>query len=145
MRELPVGATRVHGCGECAGVWLDPSGVDHARAVNDEELVRATALFAGVGLHARPDKAPLLSCPVCAKAMCRVTILGDACDVDVCAEHGTWFDRTELGSFVSAHSSDRAGDLSADELREAGIGEATSKGDIGFFGAMFELVGLVGK
>jgi Zn-finger nucleic acid-binding protein len=145
MGDSMCGRTRIFGCGECGGVWLDPSAVDHARDFDDAELIKAAQLAAGIFVRAKPDKTRLVSCPVCAKALNRVRILGDSCDVDVCADHGTWFDRTELGSFVSAHASSRVGDITDDDLHAAGIGSTESKGDIGFFGAMFQVVGVFSK
>lgn len=65
--------------------------------------------------------------------------------VDVCADHGTWFDRTELDLFVGAHSTARVGEVTAEDLQAVGVGGTSSKDDVGFFGAMFDVTGLFGR
>lgn len=142
LSSSSAGATVVHGCPDCGGIWLDPRAVDHARNVNDEELLRVAFSIVGPVVRSRPDRSAQIGCPVCAATMQRVGILGGACDVDVCTAHGTWFDRTELDAFVKAHSEARAGEVTEEDLRAAGVEGSTSKGDIGFFGAMFEVAGL---
>ncbi|MEO8877781.1 MAG: zf-TFIIB domain-containing protein [Polyangiaceae bacterium] len=145
MTVATSGETKIAGCANCGGIWLDPRAVDHARNVNDQDLLRVAFSIVGPFVPSKPDKDLHISCPVCGVAAKRVSILGDACAVDICAQHGTWFDREELDQFVSAHSTARAGEVTEDDLRAAGVGGSTEKGDIGFFGAMFQVAGFFGR
>jgi Zn-finger nucleic acid-binding protein len=87
------GVTR-HVCGSCGGMWID-----------DDQLDR---LLVRLGLSADEPLGPIehhpsnLPCPVCTKPMEQESSYGTEPRVliDVCADHGAWFDRDELGVIV---------------------------------------------
>jgi Zn-finger nucleic acid-binding protein len=114
-------------CPGCGGAWVDAATVEHLRKVNDEEIVRAAHRGIGVIMRGVVSQRPRISCPVCQAALRRTAVGegedggGIVLDVDSCAEHGTWFDPSELASFVRTHTDLRAGDVSDDDLASAGV------------------------
>jgi Zn-finger nucleic acid-binding protein len=134
------GETIFHGCERCGGVFLDPTAVTHAENVNDEDLVNTARRIVGAVLRGRPDLSLQVSCPVCQQPMRRSPILGGS-RVDVCDAHGTWFDRGELGELVQAHMEARAGEISEEDLKAAGVSGGTSKSS--FFGDLFATLGVL--
>jgi Zn-finger nucleic acid-binding protein len=71
--------------------------------IDDDQL---DLLLMRLGLHADEPLGPIaakpasaLACPVCAGAMVQEASYGDdgSVVVDVCPDHGAWFDRDELG------------------------------------------------
>lgn len=94
----------VHACNACGGVWADTAAAERVATVVDRELL---AVAKNAALHAdheerlsgeiRPSipNAPARRCPACDGELARTRRGGVT--LDVCAEHGTWFDRDELG------------------------------------------------
>jgi Zn-finger nucleic acid-binding protein len=84
-------------CFSCGGVWADREATERVATVVDRELIdiaRSTAKGCAEGSALVEPKGGR-ACPICAAPMeairhARVTI-------EVCREHGTWFDRDELG------------------------------------------------
>jgi Zn-finger nucleic acid-binding protein len=73
-------------CGRCGGVWLDRATLD--------ALARDGGHQAGAALQ---DQEGARRCPVCGALMARTEFgRGLGLVVDVCGEHGTWFDAGEL-------------------------------------------------
>jgi Zn-finger nucleic acid-binding protein len=99
--RAPLFETRAHdvtlrGCGACGGIWLDNEGSLRIVKKCDDQVLE---MVDRASRHAtsRPDVTTAdLPCPVCAKAMRRVRAPRTSVDLDVCAEHGTWFDEREL-------------------------------------------------
>lgn len=97
------GEVTVNGCGVCGGIWLDNAGSVAVAKHNDP---RISALAARAAMHATvrnatpsPEK---LDCPVCHLRMHRVNVSRVA-ELDICKEHGTWFDAGELGRISAAY------------------------------------------
>jgi len=84
---------RLEACGRCGGVFLTDEQAKRALVTGSRAPEQLAKKVEGV-THpvARSERA--LPCPECGKDMVP-TPLG-ATVVDVCAGHGTWFDRTEL-------------------------------------------------
>jgi Zn-finger nucleic acid-binding protein len=84
----------MHACGRCGGVWLDNENT--GVALKQGLSAHAKDLLAKVATNATTDvdKSAPIACPVCANALMRVN--KDNIEVDICGQHGTWFDRTEL-------------------------------------------------
>lgn len=95
MPRRTVGQTPIHACDACGGLWLDEKILDTLVA---SEARREAVLS---GLPEEPA-APAIeiryrACPVCQKFMNRVNYARmSKVIVDVCRDHGTWFDRDEL-------------------------------------------------
>jgi Zn-finger nucleic acid-binding protein len=87
------------GCGECAGIWLDNESAQLALKSMDRRITELSQR-ASSHAHAAPAKDARIHCPACKKSMPRVSRSG--VDLDVCIEHGTWFDRGELVQIIEA-------------------------------------------
>jgi Zn-finger nucleic acid-binding protein len=84
-------------CNACGGVWTDSEAARHIATAVDRELV---GLAKEVASHAKEDVRLSMPgtprpCPVCQRALQEVRAA--RVNVDVCSEHGAWFDRDELG------------------------------------------------
>jgi Zn-finger nucleic acid-binding protein len=100
--ELNVGRApdmTMHACARCGGLWLDNENTGIAlkglSQPTKDMIVQITS-----NAQAEVDKTPLVQCPVCAKTLDRMQRFG--VEVDICGEHGTWFDRTELYRLAQA-------------------------------------------
>jgi Zn-finger nucleic acid-binding protein len=92
----------VNGCGVCGGIWLDNVG---SVAVVKNHDPRISALAARAASNAAVRNAAsleTLACPVCHERMQRVNVPRVA-ELDVCKEHGTWFDAGELNRITAAY------------------------------------------
>jgi len=97
LNAVVIGGIRLLECGRCEGIWV---GVQTLQQICAEREKQAAVL----GTSAPPDgPAPFeqhiryVPCPVCHELMNRVNFAH--CShviVDVCKEHGTWFDKDEL-------------------------------------------------
>lgn len=120
LRAARVGGTTLRECAGCGGLWLDREAFRRIRA---GEEARAAVLADGLGAaaplpHAPAEPGPVryLPCPACAALMNRVNFARrSGIVVDVCREHGTWFDRDELRAVVEFI---RGGGLEAARERE---------------------------
>jgi Zn-finger nucleic acid-binding protein len=94
MAALDCGPGAVHDCGRCGGQFVEVAAL--------RDLLERHALDAGVvrpRSETRPFAGPVryVACPVCRALMNRRNFGGTSgVIVDVCAKHGTWFDRGEL-------------------------------------------------
>src|SRR4051812_26754395 len=98
-REVPAAV-----CGRCAGIWLDR---ETFRELCDEPA-RYARLF-GPPLLVAPsgDLARYLSCPDCAELMHRKGFpKGADIVIDLCMDHGVWFDQDELQRILARLSGD---------------------------------------
>lgn len=93
LKSVRAGSYAVDGCGHCGGVWLDNRASTHLVRVLDRDLVRVADLAsqAAQAPFAGGEKA---TCPSCKSELARVEHAGVS--IDVCAAHGTWFDRDEM-------------------------------------------------
>ena len=89
-------ATTMLGCGGCGGVWLDNAGTRRLLGLVDAEMV-TLADRASVAATAAPsfhEEREPLRCPMGGEELGRAMV--SDVTVDVCAVHGTWFDKNEL-------------------------------------------------
>jgi Zn-finger nucleic acid-binding protein len=98
----------LQGCGACGGVWMDDPSSRRLVAEPSEEAVRLADLAAHNAKRPVSVEATL-SCPVCTEPMKHHDFPNARLRLDVCATHGTWFDRGELPVLVA---------LVADEQRK---------------------------
>ena len=122
MDAVVVGKTNLRECARCEGIWMDKAAFD--QICTDTENQSAVL---GMATHLPPDPAGqieqvrYLPCPVCADLMNRLNFAN--CShviVDVCREHGTWFDRDELRrivEFIRAGGLNKARANEIDELK----------------------------
>ena len=107
----------LNGCTGCGGIWVDNGSaqavVAKPRAIFEELAVRAAANARG-----RLVRAERVACPACDASCDPTSVHGIA--LDVCAEHGTWFDAAELSSLVAVLNG----------TRRVVRGHAVPKGDV---------------
>ena len=103
MNAVVIGGANLRECPRCAGIWADADSLE--KICEDQE--KQTAVLGTAAPLATPDTVDLerniryIPCPVCGKLMNRVNFAH--CShviVDVCSQHGTWFDRDELRRIV---------------------------------------------
>ncbi len=88
-------------CRCCAGVWLDPESLGLVLRAMHEEPLKAVR-HETEGASTPVDTGPAIACPVCGRALRRLTMPVSGVEVDRCDAHGTWFDRHELERAASA-------------------------------------------
>ena len=103
MNAVVVGGSNLRECPRCEGIWAD---ADTLHQICEDKEKQSAVL--GVAAHvAAADTVELeanihyIPCPVCGELMNRVNFAH--CShviVNVCAKHGTWFDRDELRRMV---------------------------------------------
>ncbi|MBK8258079.1 MAG: zf-TFIIB domain-containing protein [Polyangiaceae bacterium] len=84
------------GCGRCGGIWLTNDSAQRVVQTFDQAVV-ALADQAAQRAAFNVDPGPPVACPVCQKILVRTKSRESGIWIDVCGEHGTWFDRYELG------------------------------------------------
>jgi Zn-finger nucleic acid-binding protein len=101
LGEAPLGDVMALGCGACGGVFLDRATTQLLGDPTSDGRHRRLAFPRG---EAPPPEAEVryLMCPTCQQRMNRQAFLGGSgVVVDVCKDHGVWFDRGELGAVVT--------------------------------------------
>jgi Zn-finger nucleic acid-binding protein len=121
MDGLVLGKTRLRECPRCEGIWADAASLEQICADREDQ-----AAVLGAAALVPPDpsveveaKIRYLPCPVCAKLMNRVNFA--RCShvvVDVCRQHGTWFDKDELRRIVEFIRSGGLEQARAQEIAE---------------------------
>lgn len=122
MKAVMIGVAELRECPKCEGLWADKdtlqqiySDRERQAAILGMPRVINTDLIGNVERNIR-----YMPCPVCKTLMNRVNF--SRCSgviVDVCARHGTWFDKDELRrivEFIRAGGVDRARDAEINEL-----------------------------
>jgi Zn-finger nucleic acid-binding protein len=106
---------RVHECPRCGGIFVPPEALA-------EILTRAEVVG---GFSPRPSPSALgavtyVSCPLCHKTMNRVNFgKVSGVIVDVCRQHGSWFDGGELTRVVAFAASGRLAQVGAQARKDA--------------------------
>jgi Zn-finger nucleic acid-binding protein len=94
-----IGETFLEECARCGGLWVDAGSfkklcehkAEQAAYVGPGSAVKSAAK------QARPEHVAYVPCPECGKIMNRVNFARfSGVVVDVCRNHGTWFDKDEL-------------------------------------------------
>jgi Zn-finger nucleic acid-binding protein len=118
MDAAVVGTTHLRECSRCGGLWADSESLRQICTDREEQaaVLGVAALVPGGESVALEAKIRYLPCPVCRKLMNRVNFA--RCSnvvVDVCGQHGTWFDKDELQRIVDFI---RRGGLEQARIRE---------------------------
>jgi Zn-finger nucleic acid-binding protein len=89
----------LNGCSTCGGIWIDNAS---ARSVlqSPEGVFAELAQRAAQNATKRQRTGTSAVCATCPALLDAVTTHG--IDLDVCSEHGTWFDAYELAQLVRA-------------------------------------------
>ena len=99
MQTVTIGGTTLRECPKCSGLWVDTTTLESICAERERQAavlgISAGEIASGNG--AIEEQVRYLPCPECRKLMNRVNFSGYSnVVVDVCKNHGTWFDRDEL-------------------------------------------------
>jgi len=103
MSAVLIGKANLRECPRCEGVWADAASLEQICA--DRE--RQAAVLGVATTVSTPETVEIekniryVPCPICRKLMNRVNFAH--CSnvvVDVCKQHGTWFDKDELRRIV---------------------------------------------
>lgn len=101
MKSVEVGKSNLWECAGCDGMWVDVATLQQICAEKEQQ-----AAVLGMPVDA-PTPAHLetnfryVPCPVCGQLMNRINFARmSGVVVDVCKEHGTWFDKDELRRLV---------------------------------------------
>ena len=89
----------MHACGFCEGTFFTEDALEALveRARNRDDVDSAASLQTNVSITSSQSEVQYLPCPMCGERMNR-SIFGrkSGIVVDVCSEHGTWFDHGEV-------------------------------------------------
>lgn len=117
LGAVTIGTASVLECGKCEGLWVDTATFEQIR--DDREKQAAVLGMPGSQSAAnayRLEAVHYIPCPVCHTLMNRVNFAH--CShiiVNVCMQHGTWFDKDELRQIVEFI---RGGGLEKSRLQE---------------------------
>ena len=103
MAAVVIGKSHLHECPRCEGIWVDG---DTLRQICEDREEQSAVLGTASPVAQQSsinlaEKITYIPCPICHELMNRVNFA--RCSnvvVDVCREHGTWFDRDELRRIV---------------------------------------------
>lgn len=100
--EGKTSAVVMYGCGGCGGLWLDNQGSQRIVEVVDDEVAELASRAEDNATCPVDTAAAGLLCPQCDGVMRRVRMSKAKLDLDICDQHGTWFDRGELQRVMNA-------------------------------------------
>lgn len=126
LLKAQVGSVEVHECHSCGGLWLDRQVFEELAASQEERGSVLGVLPGSTGQQASsggPEAVQYRPCPRCTQRMNRVNYAKRSGIVlDVCKDHGLWFDRDELRrvlAFIQGGGLDRSRERDLEELKEA--------------------------
>lgn len=98
-----VGDVELLECGDCGGAWMHPGPFERVCAEREAQAeVLSRSLAESRPATREAEKVRYLPCPECQKPMNRVNFARySGVIMDVCKEHGTFFDRDELRRIVT--------------------------------------------
>ena len=102
MVLVTLGLTTVLECEQCLGLWLDVPSFEKICADREQQsAVLGAASHAPASATRQASKVNYVPCPECTVLMNRVNFARcSGVIVDICKQHGTWFDRDELSRIV---------------------------------------------
>ncbi len=103
------------GCSGCGGIWVNNASARSVLA-NPEAIFAELAKRAGDNARNRSVRAKNPGCPVCTAVLDHVKTHGIA--IDVCTEHGSWFDAFELSQLLHVLTHGAVGDAPPPEVRQ---------------------------
>jgi Zn-finger nucleic acid-binding protein len=101
LERLAIGETSFLGCTECDGIWMNAATFEAVCA--DGERQSAVLGFLGDRrqIPQQLNKVNYVPCPDCRQLMNRNNFAkASGVIVDICKQHGVWFDSDELSSIV---------------------------------------------
>jgi Zn-finger nucleic acid-binding protein len=103
----------VDACTHCGGLFIDLAATQELMRAFDRDLVSiATTIGIGKGEVVGPGVILRdLACPRCSGRLHPLELPGASLEIDICGEHGTWFDANELPKVARAYRRRREGAL----------------------------------
>jgi Zn-finger nucleic acid-binding protein len=100
--SVVLGPATVLECERCLGLWLDTPSFEKICADREQQsVVLGIAAHAGSGSATETSQVNYVPCPECLQLMNRMNFARcSGVIVDICKQHGTWFDRDELSRIV---------------------------------------------
>jgi Zn-finger nucleic acid-binding protein len=124
LEAITLGTVHVRECPGCEGIWTDTETLRQICADQEKQsavLGLPTQIPGNEGIDIE-KQIRYLPCPVCGDLMNRVNFANYSnVIIDVCREHGTWFDRDELRrivEFIRAGGLDKAREREKQNLEE---------------------------
>lgn len=124
MESVEVGKTHLEECPQCEGIWVDTASLQKICADTEQQsavlgLPSATPPPEGQDVEVKIHYVP---CPVCRELMNRVNFAHcSQVVVNVCGQHGTWFDKDDLRrtvEFIRGGGMEKARRQEIEELEE---------------------------
>jgi len=104
MSSVMIGSSPVRECNQCEGLWLDTVIFQLICADREHQSIVLGDALSTAGHHApvaHDEQVRYIPCPHCKQLMNRINFANcSGVVVDVCKQHGTWFDRDELRQIV---------------------------------------------
>jgi Zn-finger nucleic acid-binding protein len=117
MEAVVLGATHLEECARCEGIWADADSLRQICADREQQsAVIGMATSQAAASVAVEEHIHYIPCPVCKGLMNRVNFAHcSGVIVNVCNQHGTWFDKDQLRRIVEFI---RAGGIEKERARE---------------------------
>jgi Zn-finger nucleic acid-binding protein len=102
MRVVAIGDSKVLECASCLGLWLNTQSFEQICADREQHAaVLGAASLANVDRTVPQTKINYVPCPECLQLMNRANFARcSGVIIDLCKQHGIWFDRDELSRIV---------------------------------------------
>jgi len=105
LTAADIGGTRIHECERCGGLWLDTATFQKICEDREQQerflFYREPTEPAKLQSEIRGRKF-YIPCPECGELMNQKNFAGcSGIVIDICKEHGIWFERTELQRIVN--------------------------------------------
>lgn len=98
---VQIDTAQIRECEKCGGIWTGVETFEHLCA--DKEQQAAVLSFIGSKAHAVNSQSPIsyVPCPVCSQLMNRSNFArSSGVIIDLCKQHGVWFDADELPKII---------------------------------------------
>lgn len=121
LTRITIGKVMLNECGKCEGLWVDKFSFEQICTDREQQ-----AAILGPAIRTPPpvgpEKVRYIRCPECNELMQRMNFAGGSgVVIDICAQHGSWFDYKELQriiEFIRTGGIDRIREKRLAELRE---------------------------
>ncbi len=101
MASVNIGTTRMLECEKCFGLWLDVPSFEKVCADREQQSAVLGMAVQAPGKATPENKVNYVPCPECSQLMNRMNFARcSGVIVDICKNHGTWFDRDELSRII---------------------------------------------
>jgi Zn-finger nucleic acid-binding protein len=102
LQLASIGASRMLECSSCLGLWLDTTTFEKISADREQQAtILGTASLTGIDRSTGQARVSYVPCPECTQLMNRANFARcSGVIIDLCKQHGIWFDRDELSRII---------------------------------------------